>query len=211
MNGTFIFEHDRFDSGADLAVCYRGLGGRGGQDEVEAACLGLITQLELLYREPEHNLDFPSVQDVAASIVPDHLDVDALVQTISIHEMGRLSEDNHRALTRLKDDFELIVISNLWSDAAMIRDYLATELSPDFFRVMVFSSDMGVNKPAVEIFLHALKLADVGVSESAMVGDDLYRDIDPAHSLGMQTIHLGAGSSTLGNADYAAVDLSGLF
>ena len=104
-----------------------------------------------------------------------------------------------------------MVISNLWADATSVRSYLASELGPDFFTATVFSSDIGINKPAKEIFVHALELADANTSRSAMVGDDWRRDVGAAQKLGMRAVYIGIDERGCAIADYHVPSLASIF
>jgi putative hydrolase of the HAD superfamily len=58
---------------------------------------------------------------------------------------------------------------------------------------MVTPSDCGHWKPHPDIFLAGLAILGVSASECLMVGDDEWRDIEPARRLGMQHLLVEAG------------------
>ena len=59
-----------------------------------------------------------------------------------------------------------------------------------YFSVMVFSEDVGLGKPAAEIFLEACKRAGTEPSECIHIGDDLFADVAGSHKFGIQPIWL---------------------
>lgn len=59
----------------------------------------------------------------------------------------------------------------------------------DYFNVIVSSEEVGVNKPDVRIFQHAMTLANAQPQHSAMIGDDMNVDVMGAERAGMFGIH----------------------
>lgn len=62
-----------------------------------------------------------------------------------------------------------------------------------YFDVIISSSEVGINKPSLEIFKLALSSAGCLPEETYMVGDRLDNDIDPAAKLNMHTIWVKQG------------------
>jgi putative hydrolase of the HAD superfamily len=84
------------------------------------------------------------------------------------------------------------VIANQQSTvrAALERDGLAR-----FIEAWAVSEDLGVDKPDPRIFEHALEVAGASASRSAMVGDRLDYDIEPANRAGMRTVWVLRGEA----------------
>ncbi|MFH1285479.1 MAG: HAD family hydrolase [Candidatus Micrarchaeota archaeon] len=61
------------------------------------------------------------------------------------------------------------------------------------FDYILFSSDVGVEKPNEKIYLYALKLAKVKPHEAVYIGDRPWRDVKGAKQLGIHTIWLRRG------------------
>ena len=58
-----------------------------------------------------------------------------------------------------------------------------------FFKSVITSEHVGVNKPDARIFLHALKEAGGKRNQSVMIGDNLEADIRGARQVGMHQIY----------------------
>lgn len=57
-----------------------------------------------------------------------------------------------------------------------------------YFKEVICSEDIGVNKPNPEIFYHAHRKANALARNSVMIGDDYLADIHGATSSGMKAI-----------------------
>ncbi len=81
------------------------------------------------------------------------------------------------------------LIANSWPESARLlrADAEAFGLAP-LLDVMVFSDEVGVVKPAPEIFRHALGQLEVDPSHAMFVGDRLETDVQGAASVGMTTV-----------------------
>jgi FMN phosphatase YigB (HAD superfamily) len=81
------------------------------------------------------------------------------------------------------------VVANSWPDPARVlrTDAVAFALA-DRLDVMVFSDDVGVRKPAPEIFLHACRELGVEAPATMFVGDGLATDVQGAANVGMTTV-----------------------
>lgn len=80
------------------------------------------------------------------------------------------------------------LIANSWPDPARILRADAEALGlAVHLDVMVFSGDVGVRKPASEIFLRACEELGIDPAAALFVGDDLERDVQAAASVGMTT------------------------
>jgi len=58
------------------------------------------------------------------------------------------------------------------------------------FTATVFSDELGVRKPAPEIFLHALRTLGVEPAAAVHVGDDPILDVQGARGAGMRAIQV---------------------
>ena len=96
------------------------------------------------------------------------------------------------ALQELSTRYRLGVVANQQSTvrAALERDGLA-----GFFEAWAVSEDLGVEKPDPRIFEHALSVAGAEASSSAMAGDRLDYDIEPAARAGMATVWVLRGEA----------------
>ena len=195
MNGTFVFGHDQFGPGTDFFPAYRAAGGaRLDRAALNVEVRRVVDRLDALYQGNEFDLDFPSVSTIVDEVAGD-LDADEkrfVEDVIARHEMGHIADDVAATLLRLSQRYALVIVSNLWSESRPWRGFLDDVLG-EIFTARVFSSDLRINKPAPEIFRHALELARVEAVETVlMVGDDWHRDVEPALELGMQAAWLSA-------------------
>jgi putative hydrolase of the HAD superfamily len=63
-------------------------------------------------------------------------------------------------------------------------------LYPYFAPMAIFISDqIGISKPNVKLFLRACECTGLSPQETMYVGNDPVKDIDPANSIGMVTVH----------------------
>jgi putative hydrolase of the HAD superfamily len=81
------------------------------------------------------------------------------------------------------------VVANSWPEPGRLlrRDAERLGLAP-LLDVQVYSSEVGVRKPAPEIFLHALAELQVEPHGAMYVGDRLETDVAGAANLGMTTV-----------------------
>ena len=82
-----------------------------------------------------------------------------------------------------------------------------------FFGAVVASGDVGVRKPASDIFLRALGELGCGVEETLFVGDRLEEDVAGAQNVGMATVWVNSSTEAKrGNIvpDYEVGDVSGI-
>lgn len=73
----------------------------------------------------------------------------------------------------------------------------------EHFGIIVSSSDIGISKPDIKIFIEAIRRANCRPDQCLMVGDRLDNDIIPANSIGMKTMWIKNGLSMLQNNSYS--------
>ena len=78
------------------------------------------------------------------------------------------------------------IITNGFKEVQYIK--LENSNLSDFFKIIVCSEEVGKNKPAPDIFHHAMGLAGAKADSSLMIGDDLDVDIIGANNAGMKGI-----------------------
>ncbi len=81
------------------------------------------------------------------------------------------------------------VVANSWPDPGRVlrADAEAFGLAA-LLDVMVLSEEVGVRKPAPEIFLNACRALEVEPFDTMFVGDDLETDVQGAANVGMTTV-----------------------
>ena len=97
-----------------------------------------------------------------------------------------LFESAEKVLGYLQDKYHLHIISNGFKEATLTKMQVSN-LNP-YFKNVVISEDVGVNKPDKAIFEHALNLAQAQKHESIMIGDSLEADIYGAQNFGIKAI-----------------------
>jgi putative hydrolase of the HAD superfamily len=85
----------------------------------------------------------------------------------------------------------MVVVSN-WDDRLPIL-LEKLEIS-EFFEAIVFSADVGSEKPFPTIFQRALEELSLPAEEVIHIGDRLREDVEGARGVGMQSIHLARDS-----------------
>jgi putative hydrolase of the HAD superfamily len=96
-------------------------------------------------------------------------------------------EETFEVLDKLKDDYQLILITNGSPDLQHTKLSLTPELIP-YFEHIVISGDFGKGKPDPSIFEHALDRLSLQKEEVIMVGDNLMTDILGANRAGMKSV-----------------------
>lgn len=84
--------------------------------------------------------------------------------------------------------FRMGVISNNVVSGPCLEDHFRHEGIADYFDVIVFSANFGVNKPDPRIFRHALEGLGVSPEKAWYVGDKPQRDVCGAHTVGMTAV-----------------------
>ncbi len=97
-----------------------------------------------------------------------------------------LFESAEKVLTYLHKKYHLHIISNGFKESTLMKMEVSN-LNP-YFKNVIISEEVGVNKPDKAIFEHALNLAQAKKQNSLMIGDSLEADIYGAQNFGMKAI-----------------------
>ncbi|HLG35458.1 MAG TPA: YjjG family noncanonical pyrimidine nucleotidase [Bacteroidia bacterium] len=89
-------------------------------------------------------------------------------------------------LEYLKEKYFLHIITNGFAEVQYIK--LNSSRINRFFRHLIISDEIGVKKPDIKIFHHALDKAGAKAEESIMIGDGLDVDIAGARNAGMDQV-----------------------
>lgn len=112
-------------------------------------------------------------------------------------------------LSYLHNKYHLHIISNGFKESTEMK-IRVTGLEK-YFRTVVISELVGINKPDRAIFQHALAGADALIHESIMIGDSLEADIYGAMEFGMDAIYFNPlNKEKPGNVDRQIVSLEEL-
>jgi putative hydrolase of the HAD superfamily len=93
----------------------------------------------------------------------------------------------HETLQYLQSRYVMHLISNGFRESQDVK-ISGTNIG-GYFRHVILSEEVGVNKPDAGIFEHALNLAGAIKSESLMIGDSLEADVYGALNFGMDAIY----------------------
>ncbi|SEN77692.1 putative hydrolase of the HAD superfamily [Mesobacillus persicus] len=96
-------------------------------------------------------------------------------------------EETFQVLDALKENYQLLLLTNGSPDLQQTKLKITSELVP-YFNQIVISGDYGKGKPDPGIFEHALDLMKVDKNEAIMVGDNLMTDILGANRVGMKSV-----------------------
>lgn len=98
-----------------------------------------------------------------------------------------LFRGSEEVLGYLHKKYTLHIISNGFKETTLTKMNVSG-LNP-YFRNVIISEDVGVNKPHKAIFEYALNKAQAQKQESIMIGDSLEADIRGAQDFGMKAIY----------------------
>lgn len=96
----------------------------------------------------------------------------------------------HETLEYLQKKYTLHLISNGFKEACEKK--LAHSNLASYFKTIVISENVGVNKPNPQIFDYALRNGAAEVGHSIMIGDNLDADVRGAQNFGMDAIFFNA-------------------
>lgn len=119
-------------------------------------------------------------------------EIDDLVRDIEMMEI-RIPPDFapgvHNALYLLSRDYRLGIISDtIHTHGRGLRNLLDRQGLLQYFSCFIFSDEIGVSKPSVEVFLQAAMQLDTPPSRIAHVGDRESNDVEGPLSLGIRAI-----------------------
>lgn len=100
---------------------------------------------------------------------------------------SNLFPHTHETLTYLKQKYSLHLISNGFKESTEYK-VKNTQLTP-YFKNVIISEVIGVNKPDKAIFEYALSKANASLDSSLMIGDSLEADVRGALNFGMDAIY----------------------
>jgi len=102
----------------------------------------------------------------------------------------------HEALETLYGDYPLVVVSDaIFSPGRVLRALLAGENLLKYFTQFVFSDELGLAKPAPEVFYAAAKAVGCDVKDIVHVGDRPHNDIGGPQAVGARGILLTVAKS----------------
>ncbi len=201
MNGTFVFDHDRFGPAEDYFATYLRVGGRNlDSAHVRSVITASFEWLSQAYCAAECFNNFPTVAEAFRELGDVHEDdISTLQRVFALHELGNIPPTHEIFLREAGLSHDLGVVSNIWSPPDLWLSSFRDSGILNLFRTIVFSSEGRSIKPSRLLFDRALVTLPPH-STTLFVGDSLDRDIIPAKALGLTT----AWIAPLGSAHPAA-------
>ena len=116
------------------------------------------------------------------------------------------------ALEALKGGgYTLAVVSNIMrTPGATLRQLLERFRLLGYFKQTIFSDEVGIRKPAPEIFALALRAVGGEPRTAVHVGDDTILDVQGARAAGMRVIQVTSSSPRAAGADHPDLAISRL-
>lgn len=212
MNGTFMFDGDRFGPHQDYNASYRAVGGEKlSPAEVHRAVQACHAAFLRDYADPALTECFPALDECVArhsGVAASERHAIALV--IARHEVGTVPDWAARALRAIAQQrCAIAVVSNVWAPACHWDAGLEASGVAPLLAAAVFSTQLKAVKPSPLPFLAALKALGVAPDEALFVGDSVARDILPASRLGISTCLVG-GSEQSAVADFHLQSIAAL-
>jgi len=102
---------------------------------------------------------------------------------------------SEKVLAYLQQKYELHIISNGFKESTLTKMEVCSLNC--YFKNVIISEDVGVNKPDKAIFEYALDKAKALKQESIMIGDSIEADIRGALGYGIQAIFFNPGNKEL--------------
>jgi HAD superfamily hydrolase (TIGR01549 family) len=197
MNGTFMFEHDRFSTESNYHEYYRLIGGTLGREQINRTIEAAYNYLDYRYTRKEYIRRFPTVEHAVRATERQTLDEKELariVETFSYHEMGQIYQEYAEGLKSLAQRFTLGLVSDIWSPKQPWQRLFDKMGLTTLFSGWSFSSDHGMIKPAAEPFEMVLDQLGFKKHQVLVIGDSVQRDLGGAQAAGIDCMLVGGAS-----------------
>lgn len=194
MNGTFMFDEDRFGESEDFSRYYRETGGRLPAQQINRIIRATYDYLDAKYPDEKFRHNFPSLRNAIKSVIDVELDTDELakiIDTFAFHELGLIPRAYADALHRLHKHFILAAVIDIWSPKAAWLATFERTGTAKLFSAMSFSSDHGMVKPSPKPFQLVLDKIGISITEAVVIGDSPRRDLGGALHAGIDCILVG--------------------
>lgn len=142
---------------------------------------GKITKEELNRRRYSHPLEVVGVQD------------QTLADTFCREALGRIPTKGNlvpgaiELLEYLRPKYNLYILSNGFKELQSRK--MQTAGIDKYFKAIILSEDIGVNKPDSRLYEHAMRKTSSNPQESLMIGDMFDTDIVGAANFGMDSMY----------------------
>jgi HAD superfamily hydrolase (TIGR01509 family) len=212
MGRTFMFNGDRFGSDEDFYRAYLAGGGkRLSSDQVNHFVRECFAKMMRDYDNSDCYENFPTLAEGFRRYTEAPVEELPLLEDVfAQHEFGTVSESHAAFLRRLRYSHRLGLVSNIWSSKRRCLVEFKRVGIDSVFDHQIFSSDFRAIKPSLFLFKEAVRHLSARPEETAFVGDDLLRDIEPAKRLGMTTVWISGKAQGHPSADFMLRDIQEL-
>ncbi len=203
MNGTFLFDFDRFGPEQDFGGTYVKTGFTSlAAEEAQRRVRAAYDYLAVRYIDEAYYHAFPSVAQAVRATSPRVLPeavVHELVDTFAAHELGVLPKGHKEALAKLSALRPLSVLSNLWAPKQRWLECFDEWGITDYFTCLHFSSDGPEMKPHPAFFERALQSIHTATPGARVlyIGDSYRCDVLGAVAAGLDAVWLAGDKPRL--------------
>ena len=134
---------------------------------------------------------------------------DTLIYLIADQYIEHLADFNHlfdgaiEILDYLNQKYTLHIITNGFEEIQTKK--MINSKIYHYFEKVITSESVGVKKPNLKVFKHALEIANANIDQAIMIGDSIEADINGALGVGMKAIHCNFDTSLVPNNLFISV------
>lgn len=152
----------------------------------------VITMAEL---KPKRFRDFFALLGIEIS--DEEANEASRIYTEGLAKEGILIEGARQVLERLQNKYELVMITN--GIASVQRGRIHTSSTESFYKDIIISEEIGVQKPKKEFFDITLNRINASKEECLVIGDSLSSDILGGRNSSIDTLYLHLGTDADGD------------
>ena len=194
MNGTFLFDFDRFDESQNFGATYVKTGYTSLSElEAQRYVRQAYDHMIVRYVDEAFYHRFPTVPAAIRATAQETLPlqvIEELTDTFALHELGILPLTHKRALDELSSSHPLSVLSNLWAPKKRWLENMPSWGINQHFKALHFSSDGNEMKPHKAFFNRALGDLELSPKQVLYVGDSYRCDVMGAIGAGVDVVWL---------------------
>jgi len=199
MNGTFLFDFDRFDESQNFGETYVRTGYTNvSEQEAQRYVRGAYDHMIVRYIDEAYYHRFPTVPAAISASARETLAPDIigeLTDTFALHELGVLPPTHKQALDKLAAKHPLSVLSNLWAPKHRWLKKFPEWGIHQHFKALHFSSDGSEMKPHKAFFNRALTNLQLSPKQVLYVGDSYRCDVMGAIGAGVDVVWLAGNKA----------------
>ena len=198
LNSTFMFGEDRFGENEDFSKHYHAIGGKCCPEFVNNLIRKVYDYLLERYPKAQYRHCFPSLSDAIDACSGNRVakpEKERLIETFAYHEHGEIPKAYVQTLKRLKEQFTLSLVVDIWAP----KDRWVTTLENQglwrLFSASSFSSDHGMVKPSPRPFEYVVNELGLAKEKCLVIGDSIRRDLGGAEAAGLDCVLVGGATS----------------